>query len=101
VFANAELLLYFPISIAALHVMLPLWQFTGNQNGVASTTGSSQMQEWVQGAIANISNNADGAANAAPNPVSGRSSFMPISINTGTFPGTPAVKTYWRLPFPS
>lgn len=50
------------------------------------------MQEWVQGAIAKISNNADGAANAAPNPVSGRSSFIPISINTGTFPGTPAVR---------
>uniref|UniRef100_A0A0E0M9A9 Mediator of RNA polymerase II transcription subunit 16 n=1 Tax=Oryza punctata TaxID=4537 RepID=A0A0E0M9A9_ORYPU len=64
----------------------------GNQGGVASTTGSSQMQEWVQGAIAKISNNADGAANAAPNPISGRSSFMPISINTGTFPGTPAVR---------
>ncbi|KAM0906821.1 hypothetical protein ACQ4PT_016526 [Festuca glaucescens] len=64
----------------------------GNQSGVASTTGSSQMQEWVQGAIAKISNNADGATNAAPNPVSGRSSFMPISINTGTFPGTPAVR---------
>ncbi|XP_052169671.1 mediator of RNA polymerase II transcription subunit 16 [Oryza glaberrima] len=64
----------------------------GNQGGVASTTGSSQMQEWVQGAIAKISNNTDGAANAAPNPISGRSSFMPISINTGTFPGTPAVR---------
>ncbi|XBJ16743.1 hypothetical protein VPH35_008305 [Triticum aestivum] len=64
----------------------------GNQGGVASATGSSQMQEWVQGAIAKISNNADGAANAAPNPVSGRSSFIPISINTGTFPGTPAVR---------
>jgi hypothetical protein len=50
------------------------------------------MQEWVQGAIAKISNTADGATNAAPNPVSGRSSFMPISINTGTFPGTPAVR---------
>lgn len=50
------------------------------------------MQEWVQGAIAKISNNSDGATTATPNPVSGRSSFMPISINTGTFPGTPAVR---------
>ncbi|XP_062205312.1 mediator of RNA polymerase II transcription subunit 16-like isoform X2 [Phragmites australis] len=64
----------------------------GNQGGATSTTGNSQMQEWVQGAIAKISNNSDGAATATPNPMSGRSSFMPISINTGTFPGTPAVR---------
>ncbi|CAL4934187.1 unnamed protein product [Urochloa decumbens] len=64
----------------------------GNQGGATSATGNSQMQEWVQGAIAKISNNSDGAATATPNPMSGRSSFMPISINTGTFPGTPAVR---------
>ncbi|XP_072963661.1 mediator of RNA polymerase II transcription subunit 16 isoform X1 [Typha angustifolia] len=64
----------------------------GAQNGVTSATGSAQMQEWVQGAIAKISNNADGASTSTQNPISGRSSFMPISINTGTFPGTPAVR---------
>ncbi|XP_038979663.1 mediator of RNA polymerase II transcription subunit 16 isoform X2 [Phoenix dactylifera] len=64
----------------------------GAQSGVTSTTGSSQMQAWVQGAIAKISNNADGGSSTAANPISGPSSFMPISINTGTFPGTPAVR---------
>ncbi|KAJ6833876.1 uncharacterized protein M6B38_336640 [Iris pallida] len=64
----------------------------GNQTGVTSTTGNSQMQAWVQGAIAKISNNADGGSSATPNPISGPAPFMPISINTGTFPGTPAVR---------
>lgn len=50
------------------------------------------MQAWVQGAIAKISSTTDGVANPTPNPISGPSSFMPISINTGTFPGTPAVR---------
>ncbi|CAI9087494.1 OLC1v1021572C2 [Oldenlandia corymbosa var. corymbosa] len=64
----------------------------GTQGGTASSTGSTQMQAWVQGAIAKISSTADAAPNAAPNPISGPSTFMPISINTGTFPGTPAVR---------
>lgn len=50
------------------------------------------MQAWVQGAIAKISSTTDGVSNSTPNPISGPSSFMPISINTGTFPGTPAVR---------
>ncbi|KAF8411169.1 hypothetical protein HHK36_003712 [Tetracentron sinense] len=62
------------------------------QSGTASSTGSSQMQAWVQGAIAKISSTADGVTNSAPNPMSGPSLSMPISINTGTFPGTPAVR---------
>lgn len=65
---------------------------TGAQGGAASSTGSTQMQAWVQGAIAKISSTADAIPNAAPNPISGPSTFMPISINTGTFPGTPAVR---------
>lgn len=64
----------------------------GAQNGGSSTTGNSQMQAWVQGAIAKISGNTEGGSAATQNPVSGPSSFMPISINTGTFPGTPAVR---------
>ncbi|KAE7995641.1 hypothetical protein FH972_000415 [Carpinus fangiana] len=64
----------------------------GGQTGTASSTGSTQMQAWVQGAIAKISSTNDGVSNSAPNPISGPSSFMPISINTGTFPGTPAVR---------
>ncbi|XAR66444.1 hypothetical protein NMG60_11012680 [Bertholletia excelsa] len=64
----------------------------GAQGGTASSTGSTQMQAWVQGAIAKISSTTDGVSNAAPNPIGGPSSFMPISINTGTFPGTPAVR---------
>ncbi|KAF8409292.1 hypothetical protein HHK36_005366 [Tetracentron sinense] len=63
-----------------------------SQNGTTSSTGSSQMQAWVQGAIAKISSTADGVPNSTPNPMSGPSPFMPISINTGTFPGTPAVR---------
>lgn len=50
------------------------------------------MQAWVQGAIAKISSSTDGGPSSTTNPVSGPSSFMPISINTGTFPGTPAVR---------
>ncbi|CAK9327448.1 unnamed protein product [Citrullus colocynthis] len=64
----------------------------GAQNGTTSTTGSTQMQAWVQGAIAKISSTTDGVSSSAPNPISGSSTFMPISINTGTFPGTPAVR---------
>jgi hypothetical protein len=64
----------------------------GGQTGTASSTGSTQMQAWVQGAIAKISSTNDGVSNSTPNPISGPSSFMPISINTGTFPGTPAVR---------
>ncbi|KAK7289583.1 hypothetical protein RIF29_03331 [Crotalaria pallida] len=63
----------------------------GGQNGSASSMGSTQIA-WVQGALAKLSNTTDGASNPAPNPISGPSSFMPISINTGTFPGTPAVR---------
>ncbi|GMI93409.1 SENSITIVE TO FREEZING 6, YELLOW AND SENSITIVE TO IRON-DEFICIENCY 1, glassy hair 2 [Hibiscus trionum] len=62
------------------------------QSGTTSSTGSTQMQAWVQGAIAKISGSTDGVATSTPNPISGPSSFMPISINTGTFPGTPAVR---------
>ncbi|XP_021294787.1 mediator of RNA polymerase II transcription subunit 16 isoform X1 [Herrania umbratica] len=61
------------------------------QSGTTSSTGSTQMQAWVQGAIAKISSSTDGVANSTPT-ISGPSSFMPISINTGTFPGTPAVR---------
>ncbi|BAT87059.1 hypothetical protein LR48_Vigan09g246200 [Vigna angularis] len=65
----------------------------GGQNGTTSSSGSTQMQAWVQGAIAKISSTTEGVSNPAPNPpISGHSSFMPISINTGTFPGTPAVR---------
>ncbi|XP_062096656.1 mediator of RNA polymerase II transcription subunit 16 isoform X1 [Humulus lupulus] len=64
----------------------------GGQNGTTNSTGSTQMQAWVQGAIAKISSTNDGVSSSAPNPISGPSSFMPISINTGTFPGTPAVR---------
>ncbi|XP_031250805.1 mediator of RNA polymerase II transcription subunit 16 isoform X2 [Pistacia vera] len=62
------------------------------QSGTASSTGSTQMQAWVQGAIAKISSTTDGVSNSTSNPISGPSPFMPISINTGTFPGTPAVR---------
>ncbi|CAN4084034.1 unnamed protein product [Withania somnifera] len=64
----------------------------GAQGGTASSTGSTQMQAWVQGAIAKISSTADSVPSSAPNPITGPSTFMPISINTGTFPGTPAVR---------
>ncbi|KAL1560181.1 Mediator of RNA polymerase II transcription subunit 16 [Salvia divinorum] len=64
-----------------------------SQGGTTSSTGSTQMQAWVQGAIAKISSANDTAVpSTAPNPISGPSTFMPISINTGTFPGTPAVR---------
>ncbi|KAL1537490.1 Mediator of RNA polymerase II transcription subunit 16 [Salvia divinorum] len=64
-----------------------------SQGGTSSSTGSTQMQAWVQGAIAKISSTSDTAVpSTAPNPVTGPSTSMPISINTGTFPGTPAVR---------
>ncbi|GLT63773.1 hypothetical protein SLA2020_363110 [Shorea laevis] len=62
------------------------------QSGTTSSTGSTQMQAWVQGAIAKISSSSDGVSSSTPNPITGPSPFMPISINTGTFPGTPAVR---------
>ncbi|CAN0852980.1 Mediator of RNA polymerase II transcription subunit 16 [Linum grandiflorum] len=64
----------------------------GGQNGATNATGSTQVQAWVQGAIAKISSTSDGVPSSAPNPISGPPPFMPISINTGTFPGTPAVR---------
>ncbi|XP_010241989.1 PREDICTED: mediator of RNA polymerase II transcription subunit 16 isoform X1 [Nelumbo nucifera] len=63
----------------------------GGQSGTSST-GNSQMQAWMQGAIAKISSSSDGVSYSTPNPMSGPAPFMPISINTGTFPGTPAVR---------
>lgn len=66
--------------------------YTAGQSGTGSSTGSTQMQAWVQGAIAKISSTTDGVSNSTSNPISGPSTFMPISINTGTFPGTPAVR---------
>ncbi|PKA60149.1 Mediator of RNA polymerase II transcription subunit 16 [Apostasia shenzhenica] len=65
---------------------------SGSQSGSSNTGGNSQMQAWMQGAIAKISNNADGGSSSVPNPVTGPSPFVPISINTATFPGTPAVR---------
>ncbi|MED6207531.1 hypothetical protein PIB30_036688 [Stylosanthes scabra] len=65
----------------------------GAQNGTTSSSGTPQMQAWVQGAIAKISNPADAVSNPTPNPpITGPPPFMPISVNTGTFPGTPAVR---------
>ncbi|KAK1378772.1 Sensitive to freezing 6 [Heracleum sosnowskyi] len=64
----------------------------GSQGGTANSTGSTQMQAWVQGAIAKISNTSDGVPTSTSTPINGPSSFMPISINTGTFPRTPAVR---------
>lgn len=66
--------------------------FVGAQAGTPNSTGSTQMQAWVQGAIAKISSTADGVPSSTPNPINGPSSFTPISVNTGTFPGTPAVR---------
>ncbi|KAG2312144.1 hypothetical protein Bca52824_023701 [Brassica carinata] len=57
-----------------------------------NSSGSTQMQAWMQGAIAKISNSNDGVSNSTASPISGSTTFMPISINTGTFPGTPAVR---------
>ncbi|KAL1327134.1 hypothetical protein HN51_037222 [Arachis hypogaea] len=64
----------------------------GGQNGTTSSMGSTQLQSWVQGAIAKMSNPTEAVSNPTPPPISGPSPFMPISINTGTFPGTPAVR---------
>lgn len=62
--------------------------FPGVQGGSAST----QMQAWAPGVLLKSSNTADSVSSSAPNPINGPSTFMPISINTGTFPGTPAVR---------
>ncbi|KAE9591747.1 putative WD40/YVTN repeat-like-containing domain-containing protein [Lupinus albus] len=65
----------------------------GGQTGTSSSSGNTQMQAWVQGAIAKISSTPDGVSNPTPNPpFSGPSPIMPIGINTGTFPGTPSVR---------
>lgn len=65
---------------------------SGAQSGTTNSTGSTQMHAWVQGAIAKISGTTDGVSTSTPNPLSGPAPYMPISINTGTFPGTPAVR---------
>lgn len=65
--------------------------FVGGHSSGTNPSGNSQVQAWVQGAIAKI-NTSDGSPSTIPNPTSGPSSFMPISINTSTFPGTPAVR---------
>lgn len=75
-----------------MNPFLLLFCYLGGQSGTASSTGSTQMQAWVQGAIAKISSTNDGTPNSTVNPISGPATFMPISINTGTFPGTPAVR---------
>ncbi|XP_050878578.1 mediator of RNA polymerase II transcription subunit 16 isoform X3 [Lathyrus oleraceus] len=65
----------------------------GGENGTTSSSGSTQMKALVQGAIAKDSNTSDGVSNPTPNPpICGPSSFMPTSINRGTFPGSPAVR---------
>ncbi|KAL5096677.1 hypothetical protein RYX36_001004 [Vicia faba] len=65
----------------------------GGENGTTSSSGSIEMKALVQGAIAKISNTSDGVSNPTPNPpISGLSSFMSISMNRGTFSGTPAVR---------
>nr|GME02369.1 mediator of RNA polymerase II transcription subunit 16 isoform X2 [Ipomoea batatas] len=69
-------------------MLIPDLSFPGVQSGSAST----QMQAWAPGVLLKSSNTADSVSSAAPNPVNGPSTFMPISINTGTFPGTPAVR---------
>ncbi|KAL8130439.1 hypothetical protein V2J09_019594 [Rumex salicifolius] len=70
----------------------PVSTTQGAQNGTSGGGGSTQMRAWVQGAIAKISSTNDGVPTSAPNPASGPPTFVPISINTGTFPGTPAVR---------
>ncbi|KAJ6738140.1 MEDIATOR OF RNA polymerase II TRANSCRIPTION SUBUNIT 16 [Salix koriyanagi] len=42
----------------------------GGQSGGTSSTGSTQMQAWVQGAIAKISSTNDGVSTATQNPIS-------------------------------
>lgn len=60
--------------------------------GTTNSSGSTHVQAWMQGAIAKFSSSNDGVSNSTANPISGSATFMPISINTGTFPGTPAVR---------
>lgn len=62
------------------------------QPTTTTTNFSGSTQAWMQGAIAKISSSNDGVSNSTANPISGSPTFMPISINTGTFPGTPAVR---------
>ncbi|XP_010538623.1 PREDICTED: mediator of RNA polymerase II transcription subunit 16 isoform X2 [Tarenaya hassleriana] len=62
------------------------------QTGATNSSGNTQVQAWVQGAIAKISSSNDGVSNATATAIGGPATYMPISINTGTFPGTPAVR---------
>ncbi|KAL1221761.1 Mediator of RNA polymerase II transcription subunit 16 [Cardamine amara subsp. amara] len=64
----------------------------GQPATTTNSSGSTQMQAWMQGAIAKISSSNDGESNSTASPIRGSATFMPISINTGTFPGTPAVR---------
>ncbi|XP_057843142.1 mediator of RNA polymerase II transcription subunit 16 isoform X2 [Cryptomeria japonica] len=64
----------------------------GAPGGTASNSGNTQMQAWVQGAIAKISSNAEGSPSTTPSSVNGPAPLLPLSVNTATFPGTPAVR---------
>ncbi|KAF9590577.1 hypothetical protein IFM89_035895 [Coptis chinensis] len=60
-------------------------------SGSTSLNESSQVSACLQGAIGKITSTTDGVSSLASNPMS-PSTFTPISINTGTFPGIPAVR---------
>ncbi|WJX26596.1 Mediator of RNA polymerase II transcription subunit 16 [Trifolium repens] len=80
------------VASAAQHSTTPATS-QGGENETTNSSGSKQMKACVRGAIAKISSTSDGVSNLTSNPpISGPSSIMSISINTVSFPGTPAVR---------
>lgn len=64
----------------------------GGPGGTTSNPGNIQMQAWVQGAIAKISGNTEGSPTTTPSSLNGHAPMLTLSVNTATFPGTPAVR---------
>ncbi|KAJ7561508.1 hypothetical protein O6H91_03G030900 [Diphasiastrum complanatum] len=60
--------------------------------GQANNGGTAQVKAWVQGAIAKISNSADGGASSVPTSINGPSPPLSLTVSTATFPGIPAVR---------
>lgn len=81
-----------PTLLCAVFPNKSLYHAAGQPTTTTNSSGSTQVQAWMQGAIAKISSSNDGPSNSTASPISGSATFMPISINTGTFPGTPAVR---------
>lgn len=66
----------------------------GLQTGTASNGGTTQVQAWVQGAIAKINSSSNVTDTPSSTTLTSTTPVanLPLSVSTATFPGTPAVR---------